>query len=124
MRVWDSSALVALLVAEPDSPRRATQLREDPVMAVGWSTLVECESALQRRAREGALNSAGPRLARARLTELAAAWHEDPMQRPAAAAAAWALEAELDGREASFAICDCVFSPENREFPHLSNIHS
>jgi hypothetical protein len=78
MRFWDSSALVALLVAEPDSPRRATQLREDPVMAVGWSTAVECESAFQRRAREGALNSAGLRLARARLTELAAAWHEVP----------------------------------------------
>lgn len=78
MRFWDSSALVALLVAEPDSPRRATQLREDPVVAVWWATPVECESAIQRRLREGALDAAGARTSRERLAELATAWHEAP----------------------------------------------
>jgi len=80
MRFWDSSALVALLVEEPDTQRRSAQLREDPVMAVWWATPVECESAIQRRLREGALDSGGARLARERLAELAAAWHESPPQ--------------------------------------------
>lgn len=55
MRFWDSSALVALLVEEPDSVLRARQLTEDPVIAVRWATEVECESAIQRRLREGTL---------------------------------------------------------------------
>jgi predicted nucleic acid-binding protein len=70
--------LVALLVDEPDSDRRALQLREDPVLAVWWSTPVECESAIQRRLRDGALDDAGARTARERLVELAGAWHEAP----------------------------------------------
>ena len=78
MRFWDSSALVPLLAAEEDSSRRAGQLREDGVMAVWWATVVECESAIQRRQREGVLDVAGARLARARLEELAGAWHETP----------------------------------------------
>ena len=78
MRFWDSSALVALLVDEPDSARRAKQLGEDPVPAVWWATPVECESAVQRRLREGALDTAGARTARERLADLAAAWYETP----------------------------------------------
>ena len=78
MKFWDSSALVALLVDEPDSPRRASHLNADPVLAVWWATLVECESAIQRRRREGALNAAGARTARELLAQLAAAWHEAP----------------------------------------------
>ena len=76
MRFWDSSAVVSLLVDEPDSARRAQQLREDPVPAVWWATAVECESAIQRRLREGSLDATGARTARARLSDLAAAWHE------------------------------------------------
>ncbi len=76
MRFWDSSALVALLVKEADSHRRAALLREDSVMAVWWATPVECESAIQRRLREGTLTSEGARRARDRLGELAVAWHE------------------------------------------------
>ena len=80
MRFWDSSALVALLVEEADSHRRAVLLRQDPVMVVWWATPVDCESAIQRRLREGALLPEGARRARERLAELAAAWHESPPQ--------------------------------------------
>ena len=76
MKFWDSSALVPLLVAEADSPRRAEALRADPVLIVWWGTAVECESALQRRQREGVLNGDAARQARAHLATLAAAWHE------------------------------------------------
>ncbi len=76
MIFWDSSALVALLVDEPDSRRRLKQLQEDRVMTVWWSTPVECESALQRRVRAGALTRAQARTAQQRLARLAEAWHE------------------------------------------------
>ena len=76
MKFWDSSALVPLLVAEPDTPRRAETLRADPVLVVWWGTAVECESALQRRLREGALTNEAARQARTHLATLAAAWHE------------------------------------------------
>ena len=76
MKFWDSSALVALLVTEPDTVRRIRALQSDPVQAVWWGTALECESALQRRLREGALDATTLRLARTRLATLAAAWHE------------------------------------------------
>jgi len=76
MRFWDSSALVALLVQEPDSSLRSSQLAEDPAIAVGWATEVECESAIQRRLREGSLTRAGARQAQDRLADLARAWQE------------------------------------------------
>lgn len=78
MKFWDSSAIVPLLASEADTARRADALRADPVVAVWWGTVVECESALQRRVRDGSLDGAGARLARERLTALAAAWHEVP----------------------------------------------
>ncbi|TVR49022.1 MAG: PIN domain-containing protein [Puniceicoccaceae bacterium] len=76
MRFWDTSAIVTLLAEEPDSPKRAEQLTADPVMAVWWAAPVECESAIQRRLREGSLDRAGARLAQDRLELLAGAWHE------------------------------------------------
>lgn len=76
MRFWDSSALVALLVDEPGSAARAAQLLEDATQAVGWATAVECESAIQRRLREGVLSGDEARTARQRLAQLADSWHE------------------------------------------------
>ena len=75
MIFWDSSALVALLVEE-DSVARSGQLEADPKLAVWWGTAVECESALQRRLRDGSLTVADAKFARERLAELAVAWHE------------------------------------------------
>ena len=76
MIFWDSSALVALLVDEPESAARTASLESDPLMAVWWGTPVECESALQRRIREGSMDATAARLARERLAVLAEAWHE------------------------------------------------
>jgi uncharacterized protein len=76
MIFWDSSALVALLVDEVDSEQRRQQLEADPELAVWWGTPVECESAIQRRFREGSLSVADARMARERLADLSAAWHE------------------------------------------------
>lgn len=76
MIFWDSSALVALLVTEPDSSARLLQLQADPQMAVWWSTPVEIESAIQRRLREGSIVIESARLARERLGDLSVAWHE------------------------------------------------
>ncbi len=76
MIFWDSSALVALLVEEVESVARRGQLEADPELAVWWGTPVECESALQRRLRDGSLKADDAKLARERLAELAAAWHE------------------------------------------------
>lgn len=78
MKFWDSSALVPLLVTETDTARRSSALRSDPAMVVWWGTQIECESALQRRVREGVLDATTVRQARARLSTLAAAWHEVP----------------------------------------------
>ena len=74
MRFWDSSALVPLLVDEQGSAGRLQELKADPVVLIWWGTPVECESALQRRLREGALDAEGARLARENLIRLAAAW--------------------------------------------------
>lgn len=78
MKFWDSSAIVPLLVEEPDTPRRIETLRADPSLAVWWGTAIECESALQRRSRDGALSAAEARSARQRLQSLANSWHEAP----------------------------------------------
>jgi hypothetical protein len=76
MIFWDSSALLALLVEDEDSVARSGQLEADPKLAVWWGTAVECESALQRRLRDGSLTVADAKFARERLAELAVAWHE------------------------------------------------
>ncbi len=76
MIFWDSSALVALLVEEPESVTRTAMLEADTAMAVWWATPVECESALQRRFREGSIETTAARLARDRLAALSEAWHE------------------------------------------------
>jgi len=78
MIFWDSSALVRLLVTEPGSAECGRLLREDPVVVVWWGTPVECESALQRRLREGSLTASGVSQARRALDQLATAWLEVP----------------------------------------------
>jgi predicted nucleic acid-binding protein len=74
MRYWDASALVPLCVAEASS-RAMRQLAQDGI--VTWSiSVVEIASAIERRAREGALSAADRAAARTALAELAASWTE------------------------------------------------
>lgn len=78
MIFYDTSALVALLVAETGTPQRRAQVEEDPRVIVWWGTPVECESAFQRRLREQSVTEPQIRQVRARLRLLAEAWDEVP----------------------------------------------
>ena len=49
---WDSSALVPLLVPEPQSAALATLVTDDKEATIWWGTPLECHSALHRRNRE------------------------------------------------------------------------
>lgn len=56
MRYWDASALVPLVVAEPESEKVGKWLKEDPgIVTWSWSA-VELASAVERRFREGRLS--------------------------------------------------------------------
>lgn len=68
---WDSSALVPLLVSEARSISMIAVLRSDPAPAIWWASPVECQSALQRRRREDALEASELADALARLQKLA-----------------------------------------------------
>ncbi len=76
MRFWDASAIVPLLLAEPERNRLRDELQRDSVMVVWWGTPVECASAIARREREEALTLADAASALKRLRALAGAWHE------------------------------------------------
>ena len=54
LRFWDSSALLALAVREPDSGKIEPLLQRDPDVAFWWGAPLECGEALlaaQRRQR-------------------------------------------------------------------------
>jgi len=55
---WDSSALVPLLVPEPQSSSLATLVADDREATIWWGTSLECHSALHRRQREQPLPAA------------------------------------------------------------------
>src|SRR6185436_9677352 len=71
VRFWDTSALVPLVVAEPESARVQRWLHDDPAVVVWTLARVEVCSALARRRR--AEPQAARKLATAR-RELLAAW--------------------------------------------------
>ena len=73
MRFWDSSALIPLVVAEPQTRRVERWLREDPAVMVWMLTRVELCSALARGRR--AEPPAARRLAAAR-REVFSAWEQ------------------------------------------------
>lgn len=76
MKFWDASAVVPLLLAEPQSLRLRRLARADPEIVVWWGTDVECTSAIARQHREGALTEAGARGAYERLAKLSRMWQE------------------------------------------------
>jgi len=53
MRFWDASALVPLVVDQPESTRVKALLRADRALVVWWGSVVECWSAFARLRREG-----------------------------------------------------------------------
>lgn len=58
MRFWDASALVPLLLREPQTDAVAALLEPDPEIAAWWGSPVECASAAARLRRDGALSVA------------------------------------------------------------------
>lgn len=76
MNFWDSSAITALLVDEADSGLRESQLTEDAAILVWYGTLVEIQSALSRRKREGSITMEDALHAGARLEHLISSWAE------------------------------------------------
>lgn len=76
MRFWDSSAIVPLLVAEPEHAIAAAELERDPEIIAWWATPIECVSALSRLEREDAIGPEGIRAAIGRLDRLVSTWHE------------------------------------------------
>jgi hypothetical protein len=76
VRFWDTSAVVPLCLAEPESPRTRALVESDPALVVWWATRTECISALLRRRREGTLSATAVDRARRVLVALAAEWSE------------------------------------------------
>lgn len=52
---WDTSAIVPLLIDEPKSDSMSEQIRTDREPSIWWTTPVECQSAIQRRHRDGVI---------------------------------------------------------------------
>jgi predicted nucleic acid-binding protein len=79
MKFWDASAIVPLLVLETQTRQLQSMAAKDSSMLVWWGSEVECNSALARRERDGALNARAMTLALRRLQQLTDAWHQlDP----------------------------------------------
>ena len=72
---WDTSSVVPLLVPEPTSTELLERYHAEQAIVTWWGTLVECESALLRRQREG-LSAEAVVIGRERLRSLRAAWTE------------------------------------------------
>jgi predicted nucleic acid-binding protein len=56
MRFWDSSAMVPLILVQPDTDRVVPLAREDAGVVAWWGSPVECASASARLHREGLLS--------------------------------------------------------------------
>jgi predicted nucleic acid-binding protein len=76
VRYWDASALVPLIIAEPETARARSWLEEDPTIATWAWTRVEIASAIERRVREGTITRPQRQVVLDRLQTLAATWDE------------------------------------------------
>ena len=76
MRYWDASALVPLVVVEPETERVRSWLAEDEHVVTWAWTLTEIASAVERRAREGSLSRPQRRETLDRIGSLAQSWDE------------------------------------------------
>jgi len=76
LKYWDSSALVALVVDEPQSAERRATIRQDPVIVTWWGSRIECASALNRLEREHRFDAGGLDRSIDQLGLLAESWLE------------------------------------------------
>ncbi len=76
MRFWDASALVPLVVAEPNTETvRAWLSEDDHIVTWAW-TRTEITSAIERRTRDGVLSRAQRRETLGRFDQFADSWDE------------------------------------------------
>jgi predicted nucleic acid-binding protein len=57
MKFWDSSAILPLLLDEPETPAVKQLLAQDADIVLWWATPVECISGLCRLRREGKIEN-------------------------------------------------------------------
>ena len=76
MIFWDSSAIVPLLVREPNTSQAEDYLKSDTDILVWCLTELEATSAINRRLRSGEINFGHFRAAEARLKRLADSWDQ------------------------------------------------
>ena len=76
MRFWDSSAIVPLLLRQPQTNRARSILEEDHAIIVWWASQTECASAFARLRREQAIGVEEESQLLLLLHELSESWHE------------------------------------------------
>lgn len=76
MRFWDTSAIVPLLITEPQSHSMRAMLAQDPVIATAEITAVEITSALWRRRHRGEVSAAAHHDTEASFADLSMRWRE------------------------------------------------
>lgn len=76
MKFWDSSAIIPLLVPEPESKRSEKLLSDDPEIIVWGLSTTEIHSSLYRKVRENTLKESELTKIFARLSILESAWSE------------------------------------------------
>jgi uncharacterized protein len=74
LRLWDSWALVPLILEETSSAPVSRLLSEDDEVVVWWGTWVECAVAISRPSREGRLDEEAEEEARTVLNGLTDNW--------------------------------------------------
>ena len=123
MRYWDSSAIVPLCVRETPTDIVRHLIERDSLVAVWWGTIVECESALTRRRRQGSLSAVADREGHAQLREIASAWYiVDPsvaLQDAAVRQVRVHGLSAADALQLSAALAWCEGAPRAHEFVSL-----
>lgn len=76
MRFWDSSAVIPLLVEQPETAHAKRIAEQDPALVVWWATRTECVSALARLRRDDRIDAGGEAQTRRLLLRLSAEWTE------------------------------------------------
>jgi hypothetical protein len=76
VRFWDSSAIVPLVIRQPQTDAVRALLEEDDAMVVWWSSHTECASAVARLRRDLAITIDAESQVLRLLRKLSETWHE------------------------------------------------
>jgi uncharacterized protein len=76
VRFWDSSAIVPLLLRQPQTHVARAILEEEHEMVVWWASHTECASAFARLRREQSIDVDDESRVLRMLHELSESWHE------------------------------------------------